>query len=333
MSTGLEQRTTHYATKEDWLADRCNWIGASEIAAVLGLSEYASSPAQVWLRKVKPDDADPLTGEFIDWGHRAEGMILSRWAEDHPELLVCRDMGTVAHPLFPLIRGTPDAVASSVNGLACGVDAKNLGVHAKHKLGEPGTDELPTDYVIQGLIYCELYDVPIWYFAVLVGGQEYSEYFVERDPATAFRLMGRAVAWWEDYVVTKTCPPLGGSPADENAAKSIWPRVERDEIPATQRAVELARVAKAAAALKKAAEEDEREAKNGLRQLCGEAEGITGVCTWRQSKGRTTTDWQAVAEELALHVPDGHARRVIAKHTTTAEGSRSLRITYTESEG
>jgi predicted phage-related endonuclease len=44
-----------YKTREDWLAARTTFIGASETAAIFGQGYASQSPFSVWASKVHPD--------------------------------------------------------------------------------------------------------------------------------------------------------------------------------------------------------------------------------------------------------------------------------------
>ena len=69
-----------WTSRDHWLELRRMGIGASDIAAVVGISPW-STPHQVWISKTTPDAPEPMTNEDMEWGLRVEGLILDETAE------------------------------------------------------------------------------------------------------------------------------------------------------------------------------------------------------------------------------------------------------------
>jgi putative phage-type endonuclease len=71
----------HYDNRQAWLEARQRGIGASDAAAVLGLSGY-SSPYSVWYSKTSPIEDRGDEDELIYWGRRLEPIIADEfWKE------------------------------------------------------------------------------------------------------------------------------------------------------------------------------------------------------------------------------------------------------------
>lgn len=336
MSTIPQQildRTVFYKTREEWLASRPSFLGASEIAAVLGRSEYKdATPFAVWRAKVQPEaepEEDPQKARSFEWGHRHERTILEKYQDEHPDLLILpTPRMVVAHPVYgDVIRGTPDALAfdRESGDLVRGVDAKSMSPFFRHAFGEPGTDQIPDAALIQGLVYCEILELPAWDFPVLFGRDDYNEYPVERDAALAERLLVPAMEWWHTYVVTKTMPPVDGSKAAERLLRERYPEPRLPMLEPTPRIEALVKRARAARAAEKASKEERAEADNLLRALCADHEGVTGLFSYRKNKASERTDWKAAAQEFFKLNPVEGAR-VLAKHTAIKPGPRVLRL-------
>lgn len=75
------------APREEWLAARRGGIGASEIAAVMGISPW-DSPFSIWWRKHMGWDLE-RTAE-MDAGIRLEPVVADWFADGHPGLYVTR---------------------------------------------------------------------------------------------------------------------------------------------------------------------------------------------------------------------------------------------------
>jgi hypothetical protein len=100
--------------------------------------------------------------------------------------------------------------------------------------------------------------------------------------------------------------------------KRRFPRDERPMLPATDKAREAMGLLTFRRRALEDAEKKEAEVVNYFKVIIGDAGGIEGLCTWRQNKPSTVTDWKAVALEFGLdRRPD-----IVAKHTTTKPGAR-----------
>ncbi len=67
MSIAEQLTEIRYDTKAEWLADRKNFIGSSEAAAILGWSKF-SSPWAIWAKKTgKVDELPGTETEMSEW--------------------------------------------------------------------------------------------------------------------------------------------------------------------------------------------------------------------------------------------------------------------------
>lgn len=74
-----------HSDRESWLADRKRGIGASEAAAIYGVSKW-SNPVRLWEEKCglrKPKDLGGVS--YVEQGARAEGPIRELFGILHPE--------------------------------------------------------------------------------------------------------------------------------------------------------------------------------------------------------------------------------------------------------
>ncbi|NED57820.1 hypothetical protein G3I24_43905 [Micromonospora aurantiaca] len=93
-------------------------VGASELAAVLGISPYAS-PFSLWWSKQDGWNAEPASRRQR-YGHAVEDGIAGLFGEDHPELLVCRPgAGLWGHPVERWLVATPDFLAVAADAPLC----------------------------------------------------------------------------------------------------------------------------------------------------------------------------------------------------------------------
>ena len=335
----LLDRTHQFSSEAKWLDwRRRQGIGASEAAGVLGQSVFKDkTPFSIWQDKVdaKTDEPDAEARERFRWGHRMESAILEEYrfqrAKDSP-MVMGQSLVSVVHAEFPRCFASPDALCVARDGDRWGLDAKWLGTWMRQHFGEPGTDEMPFDYVCQGLISCEVFAVPRWDFAILWSDKVYEEYTVQRSTEVATSLIVRLLEWWDDYVVGDKPPPIDGSEGARKFLASLYPENRRPLLPATAQAQDLARLSWMARQRAKEAEADQATADNALRQLVGDADGIDHVCTWKKAKDSERLDKDAYIAFLEHRLGKDDSRDPCAEwrahHITTKPGSRRFLLTY-----
>jgi len=105
----------------DWRADpTAHRIGASEVAAVLGLSPWVQ-PWEIWARRCAPQVAPEHRGAELDDGTRWEPRALAVYAQEHLQPMPGRELlaltrptpygeASYVHPSIPWLHATPDAL-------------------------------------------------------------------------------------------------------------------------------------------------------------------------------------------------------------------------------
>ncbi|WP_162881453.1 YqaJ viral recombinase family protein [Micromonospora aurantiaca] len=266
-------------------------VGASELAAVLGISPYAS-PFSLWWSKQDGWDAEPASRRQR-YGHAVEDGIAGLFGEDHPELLVCRPgAGLWGHPVERWLVATPDFLAVAADAPLCSHggdclvhrDAAGLhnlddqgGVHVEpvecksddggKGWGKPGTDQVPPHHRVQLLVQCEILGAPRGWLV-----RKEHAYVIEYD-AAARAEMKAWLAEGRSFVVsleTGISPDIDGHEATTDTLTQLHPAVEEgaeEPIPAAL-AVEFGAALDALDAAKNRAE----EAKNRLRDRMGAAQ-------------------------------------------------------------
>lgn len=238
----LVQACTTFA---EWKRLRATFIGASEAAAVLGISPWRTA-GDVWIQKVRAqealendaasDDSDEVPNRFSFWGSRLEPVIIDAFAAEsgytveRPGLTICR------HPDHPFIAATLDARAVSPAGDKSVVEAKATDSFYQYRervWGPTMTDHCPEWYLIQvtqqlEVVKHEGYD--LGWLAVLIGGNDFRRYPIPYDRELAEMLVERLVEFWR-LVERREPPPFDY--ADKGALdlqRRIWNRVEGTSI-------------------------------------------------------------------------------------------------------
>lgn len=243
-------------TDPEWLAARREGIGASEIAAVLGISPY-ESPFSLYWRKVhgwQIEDAPQLEA-----GRRAEPMIADWFADtmDPHENLVVRPAGLYQHAERPWQLATPDRLVHMVcsgcdgaggarwcdgpGGLCTDCLATGLGsppvavLEVKHPYswdgyGETGSAEIPVHYRAQVLWQLDVLGVPEGYLAAY-SRHEFRWFRIRRDERDLV-VMRAAGQRFMDRLASGEPPDIDEHRATLAALKRLHPTVDPDAKPA-----------------------------------------------------------------------------------------------------
>ncbi len=287
---------------EKQIADRRRGIGASEVAAVVGVVPGA---IDVWARKVGEFQDDSGPNDLLEFGHRIEEVIGDAYQARHPETRIYTP-GTVWHPTVDFACASPDRVVAAP-GL--GRPAREAWLRlleiktvffSSAEYGERA-DEIPERHLVQVAWQQECCDVEDATLVALVNGR-YREYEVKRDREFGALLLDAVARFWHEHVLARIPPPVDGSIAYSDYLRRRHPRDQGPLLPASDEARELvARLREAKKALKDA-ETREAEAGNMLRALIGDAAGIESLCTWRNNKPTEKVDLEAAVEGLIIRL-------------------------------
>lgn len=339
-----------------WLQARRTGIGGSDIAALLGASPYRS-PVALWMDKTgRAHDVEPDADqrERMHWGQVLEQVVAVEYAA-RTGSRVQRINDMLRHPQYPFALANIDRAVVTAGSRARWDDASGrvagadgiLECKTAHALaenspdwGEPGSDEVPLHYWLQCQWYLGITGLPWADLAVLFGGQKWVRYRIEANAAMQGDLLRQAQDWWDRHVAADMPP----EPSTEADARTLW---------RTHRAgAELVVDADVAAAVEelqaiKAQIGNERtegtlehrmqELRDRICAAFGDAEAITymgrRLATWKANKPSARTDWKtaflhAAADARLCAHPQALAalQEHEARHTTTVDGARVLRL-------
>ncbi len=205
-------------TTEKQLAQRQRRIGASDVAAVLGISPW-STPYDVWLDKT--NQLVPGAGsEAAHAGNMFEPGVLDHFRPELPRLLT----GQRAYRSCPELHlgAFCDSIVESWNVPA---DVKTAGLYGPlaGDWGDEGTGEVP-DYVVVQLhaqmICCDRPDHSSPYGLVLafLGGRGFCKFKIERSQDLEEMIRDTLPSWWQRHVVDGI-PPAETLPSPEVAKR------------------------------------------------------------------------------------------------------------------
>jgi len=173
-------------------------IGASEIAAILGLSPWRT-PWEVWAQKTGRLDDYP-SSPALEAGKLVESAVLD-WAETR--------LGSLQRQVEVAIPGTP--IVCHPDGLTTNgepVEAKTTGLVGPvvGEWGADGSDEIPLYYTVQVLIQLAATGADRGYVPVLIGGQGFRLYVLLHSRDVARSLVDFICLWWTKHI-EKDVPP------------------------------------------------------------------------------------------------------------------------------
>ena len=298
-----------YTTRQEWLALRRSGIGASDIAAIMGVSPW-STPRQVWISKVEPEAPEPMSNEDMDWGLRMERLIVDE---------ACQRLGAAPLHYGPLMKdndrpwmmATPDATA---NDLATD---KVIVVEAK-KVDDWAWDEIPTHYHYQVQWQLAVTGLDKAVLAALHRGRRLELYEVERDEEVISELV-EAGEWFWGLCEREEPPPVEA--ADSEYLGWLWPDSFEAAVEIPQ---ELADDLLEARARLKAAQLAVDAATAMVKDYLGEADTAVDesgrvVATWRSSESSRLDVKMLRAEEpevAATYTKQSKSRRFLVKEVS-----------------
>lgn len=304
--------------QDAWLDWRRQGLGASDVAAILGLSPWASRWS-LWADKtgLTRDQADTEDMEFGRWAE----LMIGPWFEHRTGLHVACQQERCEHPELSWARCTLDGrVFESPNS------DQPLGVlEIKTVRSSAPWDEIPAHYQCQAQWQMFVTGAERVWFAVL-HRRRLEVYQLERDEADIALIAAEAESFWSDHVVAGVAPDVDGSDATWRALTAVWP----EHTPGV--GVELGSDGAAwvqelldARAGRRAAEKAENAAKARLAAALGDAE--EGVVDGRRVVTfRAQTTKRLDADRLRRERPDVAAE--FEKSTTV----RVMRPTLTKEQ-
>lgn len=267
-------------------------VGCSDLLAALG-KDSRCSRLELYMRKrgelPEPDLSDD---ERVQFGVRFEPVIRDIAAERLGRSVIVPP-DTLVHAEAPLL-GHPDGWMPDAHE---GLEIKMADKFEADDFGEPESDQVPIRYLVQCAGYMALTDAGCWHLAVLVGGNDFRLYRIERDPELERAILAGVHEFWSHIRESRAPDPM--TPED---VKLRWPKHLQPSTVATAEIAErVDEHARMKAALKQA-ESREAEVKAEIQQYMAEAgdlvdsEGKT-LATWRSARASQKFDEKRFRDE------------------------------------
>lgn len=206
----------------EWHEARRSSLGASEVAAVLGLSPW-QTPLSVY--QVKMGVPNQINPDAAYWGHAHEPTI-AQWIRDkHPEVGKVSP-GLSARSLeFPWLSATPDRTADDV-GLVIPIELKTDDGFTRTSW----VDNVPDYYTVQSITQQGVLGAPYGWLSVLHGTKTAELIRIPFDEVVWEQIVRITGEYWTDHVEAEIAP----DPVTTAEAVELWPgnpevTVEGDE--------------------------------------------------------------------------------------------------------
>lgn len=206
---------------DEWLELRKTGIGGSEVGTICGLNKWESAYT-LWAKKTGRITERVEMNEPMEWGNRLEPVVIDKFADEHPELEILRNVGTWAHPDRHWQIGNPDALYVK--------DGKLGVIEVKTASSENDwADGVPPYYETQVQWYMDVFDVEHAYVIVLFNGRNYREYELARTPL-AQELNRELVEQFREQVAGDFHPDFDGSISTMDTVRTLNPDIVEEGV-------------------------------------------------------------------------------------------------------
>jgi putative phage-type endonuclease len=269
-----------HMTEADWqeYRQKQKGIGGSEVASILDINKYKSKFV-LWTEKTGAVEPEPVDNEFVEWGNILEPNIRAKFAKQNGfKVSKCN---------FVLQHDELEFMIANIDGEYKDPSRKGKGVleiktTSEWNKGEWEGDHVPVAYMAQMQHYLAVTGYQYGAFAVLIGGNKYRQFFVDRDEE-AIDLIINAEKEFMDAVEANNYPwSIGGSANEASWLANQYPNAIDEEmsIPPTieQQALEYTEIQDEMKRLKERAEEIKNQIKFEAKEfgvLRGNAVKIT----------------------------------------------------------
>lgn len=291
-------------SKEQKLLRRTG-IGGSDAAALAGLSPWRSK-LDVFLEKTSQEEiGEESMTERQFFGHMLEDTVARAWVhfmrqEGHlvEVEVISQTLRSAEHP-FAL--ANIDRAVRWLDGRPAkeGLECKTADTFTAHLWGDAESDEVPDYYLIQCMHYLMVTGWERWHLAVLIGGNRFRKYVIERDEELIAYLATIERQFWTEHVE----PRLAPAPTNLEDIKRLYRRDNGQPIIADADTARRVAELKALRAQKREIADREEELEFAIKQFMGEhaqllldADGKK-LLTWKNNRDGERFDEKRFAED------------------------------------
>ncbi len=291
---------------EEWLKAREGGIGASEVAAIVGLSPW-ETPFSLWLKKthqVPPTEEN----DAMRRGHYLEDAVVQWWMHETGEQVIKASAADIiyVHPEYDYMRVTPDRIVKGRKKL---LEVKSTAI----QMGETIPDHYLAQVMYQ-MYVTGIHDAELIY---IQGGLTFGRFVVEYDEEFAEFLASKVTEFWTENVI-------GGKEPEAITVADLAVKVPKSTpekaIEADTTALDQLAVLREKKAMYDALGIEIADLQDSLKMYMFDSEALldadgTVLLTWKSGKDRTSFDSKTFAAENP---------ELYAKYCKTVPGARSF---------
>ncbi len=201
--------------RERWLELRRGTLGASDVAAVLGLSPYASAMS-VYAEKIL--GSPEMDNDYLKWGRSLEPILL-QWLSDEVGIKITQTQTFIRSGEYPFLSCTTDGITETLSGGLIPIEAKSTAW--KDADWRDGVPDYVNAQVQAQMVVC---GAPSTYVIATLGGQPPTWAIVERDETFINEIMLPEVKrFWFENVQKEVSPEPDGKEPTTKAIKRLHP--------------------------------------------------------------------------------------------------------------
>jgi putative phage-type endonuclease len=291
-------------THAEWLDLRRQGIGGSDLAGIMGMSNY-STPIDIYLDKTGQTEIEEEENPLFWWGHKLEPLVIQKYELMYPGEKIKSAHGMLVSKAWPWMVANPDGIISNPDvtnedgvisfGEKGVFEIKTIGF-AGDEWGHDGGNEedIPEKYYCQVAHYLAVtgfkYAVVAAFF---MASREIRRYFIDRDESVTQNIVAIEDKFWHEHVIPQEPP----SPTNSADCNKLWMYDKGTTITAGDDIIEIARelqaVKKEAKRLVgsdgKGGQKSELEAK--IKNCMGDNQILIGpdgkkICSWKTQTAR-----------------------------------------------
>jgi putative phage-type endonuclease len=203
-------------TEKEWLAYRVNGIGGSDVATLLGMNPY-KSPIRLYMEKIEEIEPEPVDNEYVELGKELEPVLRKLFTKRTGYKAVQNNF-ILQHDDYPFMFANIDGEVLHPE--------KGRGVLEIKTTSEWNRDQwqgekVPMPYMLQVQHYLAVTGYDYGYICVLIGGNKFRHWLIERDEELITILIKSEEEFW-NRIISRNPPEVVGHSDENDLFNRIW---------------------------------------------------------------------------------------------------------------